>query len=614
MLNNRHPDAVPTGHSLRFAHLEHAIPVAAGDTVFQSARRNGVRLVGACGGRGTCGTCSVRVIEGEVERHVHATPGTEPDNAPAGRRRWERACQMRPLSDCTVEVAPRSLAPVVRADVAAHGDAHELVLDPLVASVDVRLQPPSLADPAADAQRLREALHRPALRMDLTALRQLPGVLRANAWSVRAHLRHDELVAVAAPGRACLGLAVDLGTTNVAAFLIDLANGQRLASLAIENPQASWGADVISRVNHAAAQAGGGSELRDAAITALNALAHDLCRAVEAVPSDIVDVAVCGNTAMQHLLLGLPVAQLGRAPFVAALRQELDVKARELGLEVCPGAWVHVAPSIGGFVGGDHVAALLATRGLWTGEATTLVMDIGTNTEISLIQHGRILSASCPSGPALEGGHISCGMRAAEGAIERVRVAADGAISVDVIGGKRAVGLCGSGVLDAMAALHRTGMVDHRGRLDPAHQGVVERGGKRAARLAEQVSFSQDDVRAVQLAKSAIRTGVELLLRECAIDAGAVERFVIAGAFGAYLNVESAVATGLFPALPVARFIQVGNAAGMGVRQMLASGTARREAAEIATRCRYVELSTVAGFQQTFLQHIAFAASTRPGP
>src|SRR6185295_14319800 len=171
-------------------------------------------------------------------------------------------------------------------------------------------------------------------------------------------------------------------------------------------------------------------ELREAAINALNALAHDLCQAVAATPADIVDVVVCGNTGMQHLLLGLPVSQLGRAPFVAAVSQGMDVKARELGLAVCPGANVHVAPNVGGFVGGDHITALLATQDLWAGDKTSLVMDIGTNTEISLIHDGQILSASCPSGPALEGGHISCGMRAAEGAIERIAVA-QGRIEVD---------------------------------------------------------------------------------------------------------------------------------------------------------------------------------------
>ena len=604
--------AVPPGHSVRFAHLQRVITAQAGDTLFQSARRNGVRIVGACGGRGTCGTCSIHVVEGEVEHSVHARRDCDATGAKRGK--WQRACQLRAVSDCTVEIAPRSLAPVVRADVAGSASAAPLPLAPLVRSVDVTLAPASLADPVSDFERVRRALPSGLLQLDVTALRQMPVLLRAHSWSVRARLRHDELIGIAAPGSACLGLAVDLGTTNVAAFLVDLESGRRMASLAIENPQVAWGADVISRVNHAIAQPGGGEELRHAATTALNALAHDLCLAVAAAPTDIVDVVVCGNTAMQHLFLGLPVSQLGRAPFVAATAQGIDVKARELGLGVCPGAYVRVAPGVGGFVGGDHVTALLATQDLWAGGQTSLVMDIGTNTEISLVHHGRISSASCPSGPALEGGHISCGMRAAEGAIERVMLAADGSIALKVIGKKTAIGLCGSGVLDAVATLHRAGMVDDRGRLNAAHAAVGEQDGKRAAHLAEGVSFNQDDVRAVQLAKSAIRTGVELLLREAGLQAGDIEQFIIAGAFGAYIDVQSGIDTGLFPALPPRRFLQVGNAAGVGVQRMLASARARDQAGELAARCRYVELSTQPGFQRTFLRHIGFHTSTRAAP
>jgi uncharacterized 2Fe-2S/4Fe-4S cluster protein (DUF4445 family) len=587
------------GHQLRFAHLEHAVTTRPGETLFQSARRNGVRIVGACGGRGSCGTCSVHVVDGQVERSPHG-------QAHGGRGKWQRACQLRALSDCTVEVAPRSLAPVVRGDVSSDAHAEPLALDPLVGSVELTLPPASLSDTAADSERLKRALPGRDLALDLGAARQLSSVLRAGSWSLSARLRGDELIGVAPRGSATLGLAVDLGTTNVAAFLIDLRSGERLASLAIENPQVAWGADVISRVNHAIAQAGGGDELRAAAITAIAALADDLCKAVATAPADIVDVVICGNTAMQHLLLGLPVSQLGRAPFVAAVSQAMDVKARELGLAFCPGAYVHVAPNVGGFVGGDHVTALLATRSLWSGETTSLVMDIGTNTEISLIHQGQILSASCPSGPALEGGHISCGMRAAEGAIERVGLAPDGSLTLKVIGGKTPVGLCGSGVLDVMSTMHRAGMVDHRGRLNAKHPAVTECEGKRMAQLAEGVTFSQDDVRAVQLAKAAIRAGVELLLREAQLQADEIERFIIAGAFGAYIDVQSGIATGLFPRLPPARFMQVGNAAGLGVQRMLASGRARGEAAELAARCRYVELSTQAGFQKAFMQHIGF--------
>jgi uncharacterized 2Fe-2S/4Fe-4S cluster protein (DUF4445 family) len=606
-----HRTAQPVSHTLHFSDLDRSIESRQGESLYQSARRHGVRIVGACGGRGTCGSCVVRITQGHV--HLNQPEAVEPSLTPAddahapSRKKWLRACQVHATSDCVVEIAPRSLAAVVRAEAE---QTHEefLALDAAVHTQSVQLQEATLADPRSDMDRLSTALALPDLQVDLFAARQLSPLLRANDWRVDVHLRGNEVIGFAAPGKRTLGLAVDLGTTNAAGFLIDLSNGQRLVSLGLENPQVAWGGDVIARVNHAIREADGGNELREAAIRALNALAHDLCHSVDAQAQDIVDMVVCGNSAMQHLLLGLPVAQLGRAPFVAAVRAEMDIKARDLGLQICPGAYVHVVANVGGFVGGDHVAALLASQSAWSGRRTALLMDIGTNTEITLLHDGQLYTSSSPSGPALEGGHISCGMRAAEGAIERVRVS-DGRLAVQVIGGGDAVGLCGSGVLDTLAALHQAGIVDARGRITAEHPDVCLLEGKRVAQLAHGVTFSQDDVRAVQLAKSAIRSVCELLLREADIDASAIEHFAIAGSFGAYISVESAIAIGLLPDLPRERFEQVGNAAGQGSRQMLASKQARQQASELARQCQYLELSSRSDFQKVFLHHIGFPSA-----
>jgi uncharacterized 2Fe-2S/4Fe-4S cluster protein (DUF4445 family) len=604
-------------HKLRFPELDREIAVLGEETIFQSARRNGLRLVGACGGRGTCGTCVVRVLEGHID-HVHSGPSdllqTSPvavtgENAGRGRKKWLRACQLRVRSDCTVEVAPRSLAPVVRTDTATGDQSEVLPLDAAVCGRDLSLPIATLTDNIADVDRIARAMGGSEITVDLGAARQLSAALRERSveggWALRAHVRGSELIGFAPARSRSLGLAVDLGTTNVAAFVLDLENGARIASLGIENPQAAWGADLISRINHAISGPQAAAELRAAAVAAINSLAHDLCQAIGGNSENIVDAAICGNTAMHHLLLGLPVRQLGRAPFVAALRGSMDLKARDLGLDFCPGAWVHLAPNIGGFVGGDHVTALLATQWRWQESSTSLVMDIGTNTEISLIHDGNIASASCPSGPALEGGHISCGMRAADGAIERVAIE-NGRLAVRTIGGIEPVGLCGSGVLDALSVLRRLGIVNARGRLASGHPDVVESEGKRAALLAPGVHFSQHDVRAVQLAKAAIRAGIDMLLRDRGIQEHDIERCIIAGAFGAYIDIASGIDIGLLPDLPETRFEQVGNAAGLGVRLMLASLKARNRAAEIASACQYVELSTRSEFQKSFLHHIGF--------
>lgn len=572
---------------LIFPQLARSITARSGETVYEAARRYGVRIVGACGGRGTCGSCMVRI-------------------GANGSREWVRACQTRPGEACVVEVAPRSLAPVVRADVESPEGTVRLALDPAVAAHDITVAEASLIDTASDFDRVQRAIPgRAILSIDAMAARQLPAALRDNAWSVRTVLRGNEAIAFTALATPLLGLAVDLGTTNAAAFLIDLETGVRLASLGVENPQTAWGADLIARINHAARDPDTADDLREAAVTAINALAHDLCHAVGASSSAIADIAICGNTAMQHLLLGLPVRQLGRAPFVAAVRDALDVKARDIGIAAAPGAYVHIAPVIGGFVGGDHVTALLASRNRWQAANVSFVMDIGTNTEISLIHRGAILSASCPSGPALEGGHIASGMRAADGAIERV-YAESGRLRTVAIGGKKAIGLCGSGVLDAVAALRRIGVLDDGGRLKAGHPDIGEVDGKRTALLAPDVQFTQSDVRAVQLAKAAIRTGVDMLLREAGLHERDIERFIIAGAFGAYISVPSAVEIGLLPDLPLERFEQIGNAAGAGIRQMLASIDARAEAAALAASCRYVELSSRTDFQESFIENIGF--------
>ena len=600
------------GYRLHFPHLDREIAARENETIFQSARRHGVRIVGACGGRGTCGSCVVRVGDGEVAQvstfGVAAGDLRENASVPVDQRRWLRACQITARSDCRVEVAPRSLALVVRAET-DRGEKEMLPLDPAVLVLDIEVPEATLKDNLADADRVLRQLGHGDLAIDPVSARQLPDILRSGQsgidWSLRVWRRGDELIGFGPSGRRTLGLAVDLGTTNVAAFLADLETGERLASLGIENPQVAWGADLISRLNHAIQGREAAGELRSAAIEAINALAHDLCHSFGHASTDIMDLTVCGNTAMHHLLLGLPVRQLGRAPFVAAVRAGLDFKARELGLNVAPGAWLHVTPNIGGFVGGDHVNVLLATEDHWQGRGTAVVMDIGTNTEVTLIHGGRFYSASAPSGPALEGGNISCGMRAAEGAIEKVFMT-DGRLKVETIGQVAAVGLCGSGVLDTLATMHRAGLINDQGRLAAAHPDIVAYRGKRALQLAPEVLFTQDDVRAVQLAKAAIRTAVDLLLDQAGVGEGEIESVIIAGSFGAYIDLASGIAIGLFPDLPRERYLQVGNAAGAGVRRMLASQMARGRAKELADTCEYIELSSRSDFQKVFLHHIGF--------
>jgi uncharacterized 2Fe-2S/4Fe-4S cluster protein (DUF4445 family) len=584
-----------TTYLVRFSNLDLMVEVADGETILQAARRSKIRIVASCGGQGVCGSCRVKILSGQIDNLAEETDAQE--------QKWVRACLIRPLSDCIIEVSPQALADVARTDVETADLSAVLPMLPAVQGYELRLTPsdlpglPALQAPLIDASGVDE-VNCP----DRAVLDGLAQVLPENDWQIRAYMRQGELIGCNPAGTRTLGMAVDLGTTNTAAFLIDLENGDRLASCGIENPQVAYGADLVSRLNHALTSESASRELQATIVAGLKELSKNLCESAAVSLEEISDIVICGNTGMHHLLLGLPVASLARAPFVASSSAATDIKARDLDFTFLPGAYVHLLPNVGGFVGGDHVAALLATEPLWA-EATTIVMDIGTNTEISLVRNGAIRTVSCPSGPALEGGNISCGMRAAKGAIERVTYV-DGRIECQVIGGGTAIGLCGSGVLDAIASMQKAGIIDARGRIKLGHPGVAEVNGRRQFRLAETVVLTQDDVRAVQLAKAAIRSGIDMLLCDAGMDEQSIERFVIAGAFGLYVDILNAVEIGLFPELPEECFEQVGNAAGVGAQMTLASIDVRKQATELVARCQHIELNNQQDFQKAFLNRI----------
>jgi uncharacterized 2Fe-2S/4Fe-4S cluster protein (DUF4445 family) len=483
---------------------------------------------------------------------------------------------------------------------------------PVVTAYRVKLPAPSLSDPRGDSERLLETLnqqHQLACdTIDIDVLRQLSPQLRSWAWQCQATVRDDEVVAIGPVPSHGLGLAIDLGTTKVAGYLVDLSHGRTVAAQGIMNPQISYGEDVVSRISHALSSATEGRRLQRLAAKAINQLASKLCAQIGTRADEITDSVVVGNTAMHHLLLGLPLAQLAHAPFVPAISQAADIKARDLGLHIAPGAYTHLLPNIAGFVGGDHVAMLLATSA-WQAEDVLLAIDIGTNTEVSLIDGGQITSVSCASGPAFEGSHIKAGMRAARGAIERLRIV-DDEIQYQTIEGTPPVGLCGSGILDAIAQLRLAKVIEESGRMLDNHPRLhhhqkqrefvlvseEERGGKPA------IVITQQDVRQLQLAKAAIRTGIQVLLETNQRTEAEIAQVIIAGAFGSYIDVASAITIGMLPRLPLSHFRQVGNAAGMGAKLALISRHKRARAQTLAAGVNYIELASAPDFRQTFTQ------------
>ncbi len=579
----------------------------AGQSILEAARRLGVDLVNLCGGAGTCGRCRVQVLEGRLsartEGELQHLTRDELD------RGYRLACEARPLEDCKVHVPPESLTAPQRTQVEGLEVAVEP--DPAVLAFSVELSPPGLEDLRADLDRLIDALrqeHAVSCRaIDVAALRGLSAGLRSWDWRVKASVRAGEIVAVG-PAKGCrFGLAVDLGTTKIAGYLVDLENGRTLASCGAMNPQIAYGEDLISRLSLAMQSRKEAERLQRLAVEGLNRMAADLCGRAQIEPGEIVEAVIVGNTAMHHLLLGLGVEQLAMAPYVPATSAPMDVKARDLGLSLAPGAYVHLLPNIAGYVGSDHVAMILAT-GLSGAPGVTLALDIGTNTEVCLAGGGEMCSVSCASGPAFEGAHIKHGMRAAAGAIERLRLAGE-RIEYQTIGGAPAVGLCGSGILDAVAQLYQAGVLDRGGRMG-LRAGVRETGEEREFVLVPEeadggrpaITITQKDVRQIQLAKGAIRTGIQVLLESRGLCEADIDKVIIAGAFGTYVDVASAIAIGMLPALPLDRFRQVGNAAGIGAVLALVSSSRRREAHEVARNAGYIELANSPDFMNIFTQ------------
>jgi len=489
-------------------------------SLLECARQHGIGIINVCGGQGKCHSCKVQVLTGKVSKPT----SSERDalSSQELKNGYRLACQTYPLSDCKLHVPPESMTTQQRTQV--EGLEVTVQPEPAVQAYHIQLPTPSLSDLQADAERVMETLSQQhqirCSHIDIEVLRDISPRLRSWKWQAQASVRDSEVIALGPWPNRQLGLAVDLGTTKIASYLVDLSNGQTLAAKAVMNPQISYGEDVVSRIYRVVKSPDNGVQLQQLAMEALNQLIIDLCEATDAQAEEIVEAVIVGNTAMHHLLLRLPVKQLAYSPFVLVVRGAVDIKARDIDLHIAPGAYVHLLPNIAGFVGADHVAMLTAIEATQA-KGVAIALDIGTNTEVSLLDNGKITSVSCASGPAFEGGHIKNGMRAASGAIERVRVTNDH-VQYQTIDDMPPIGLCGSGILDAMAQLYLAGVLDKGGRMTRNHPKVRLHKKQREFVLVSEeeqnvhpaITITQQDVRELQLAKGAIRTGIQALLEE----------------------------------------------------------------------------------------------------
>jgi uncharacterized 2Fe-2S/4Fe-4S cluster protein (DUF4445 family) len=612
---------------------------ALGTPVLQAARELGVDIDSVCGGRGLCGRCQVVVAEGEFAKHgvrsgegsVSAPGEVEARSArrkvlKSGRR---LSCQAQLCSDVVIDVPPSSQ--VHRQVVRKAADAREIALDPVVRLYYVEVREPDMHDPSGDLRRLFDALAREwqltGLGIEIGILRDLQTTLRQGEWKVTVAVHGGRQIIGLWPGlhERALGMAVDVGSTTIAAHLCDLATGEVVASAGMMNPQIRFGEDLMSRVSYAMMNPGGAVQMTLAVRTALSELAADVAAQAGAVPQDILEVTLVGNPIMHHLVLGLDPTELGGAPFALAIDQAIEQPAAALGIEVHPQARVYVLPCIAGHVGADTAGMILAERPD-LGAAVTLLVDVGTNAEIVLGNRDRLLACSSPTGPAFEGAQISCGQRAAPGAIERVRIDpetleprfkvigcdlwSDDPGFEEATKATGVTGVCGSGIIEVIAEMYLAGVINQDGVVDG---GMAARSDRIVAsdrtfsyvlhRGAMALSITQTDVRAIQLAKAALYAGVRLLMEELRVER--VERIRLAGAFGAHIDPKYAMVLGMIPDCDLLEVAAAGNSAGTGARIALLDVGSRATIEEVVRRVEKIETAIEPRFQAHFVEAMA---------
>lgn len=612
---------------------------ALGTPVLQAARELGVDIDSVCGGRGLCGRCQVVVAEGEFAKHgvrsgegsVSAPGEVEARSArrkvlKSGRR---LSCQAQLCSDVVIDVPPSSQ--VHRQVVRKAADAREIALDPVVRLYYVEVREPDMHDPSGDLRRLFDALAREwqltGLGIEIGILRDLQTTLRQGEWKVTVAVHGGRQIIGLWPGlhERALGMAVDVGSTTIAAHLCDLATGEVVASAGMMNPQIRFGEDLMSRVSYAMMNPGGAVQMTLAVRTALSELAADVAAQAGAVPQDILEVTLVGNPIMHHLVLGLDPTELGGAPFALAIDQAIEQPAAALGIEVHPQARVYVLPCIAGHVGADTAGMILAERPD-LGAAVTLLVDVGTNAEIVLGNRDRLLACSSPTGPAFEGAQISCGQRAAPGAIERVRIDpetleprfkvigcdlwSDDPGFEEATKATGVTGVCGSGIIEVIAEMYLAGVINQDGVVDG---GMAARSDRIVAsdrtfsyvlhRGAMTLSITQTDVRAIQLAKAALYAGVRLLMEELRVER--VERIRLAGAFGAHIDPKYAMVLGMIPDCDLLEVAAAGNSAGTGARIALLDVGSRATIEEVVRRVEKIETAIEPRFQAHFVEAMA---------
>ncbi len=610
-----------------------------GTPVLQAARGLGVDVDSVCGGRALCGRCQVVVTEGELPKHGirsradHLSPAGQAETRYRERRGLAAdrrlSCQATLCGDIAIDV-PQS-SQVHRQVVRKPHEAHDIEINPVTHAHFVEVSRPELDDPSGDLEGLTAALEKEWQLQDvslgLPALQSLSAALRDGDWQVTAAVRNENEVIAVWPGlkERLFGVAIDVGSTTIAAHLCDLTSGDVLATAGRMNPQIRFGEDLMSRVSYIMMNPGGEAELTTAVREAISEMISEVADESDIGLDEVVEITIVGNPIMSHLVLGLNPVALGTAPFALATDSSVTVPARDVGLTINAGGYVYALPSIAGHVGADMAGVMLA-EAPYEREEISLIVDVGTNAELLLGNRERLLAASSPTGPAFEGAQISSGQRATPGAIERVRIdretleprfqvvgselwSDDPAFS-ESLPACGVTGICGSGIIEAIAELYLAGVIDNDGTIDGS-------AAERSARITAQgrtfsytlvkgepaVSIYQNDVRAIQLAKAALYAGARLLMEKFGVEK--VDRIRLAGAFGAHIDVKYAMVLGMIPDCPLDKVSSAGNAAGTGARIALLDRSSRELVEKWTRRVEKIETAVEERFQHHFVSAMA---------
>ena len=613
-----------------------------GTKLLEAARKLGVDIDSVCGGRALCGRCQVAVGEGSFAKHgidsamghLNAFTATEERyRARKGLSASRRlSCQSLIEADVVIDVPPESQ--VHKQVVRKRAEVREIALDPMTMLHFVEVQEPDMHDPRGDFERLQEALRvqwqQEGLTADLHVLQDLQKALRKGEWKVTVAVHDNRRIVAIWPSFVdkIYGLAVDIGSTTIAAHLCDLASGEVVASSGLMNPQIRFGEDLMSRVSYVMMNPGGEVEMTAVVREALASLTRDVAKEAGIETDKIVDAVMVGNPVMHHLLLGIDPVELGGAPFALTLDSALDLRASELGLDgaMNPGARIYVLPCIAGHVGADAAGVVLSETPYLRDEVS-LVVDVGTNAEIVLGNKTKLLACSSPTGPAFEGAQISGGQRAAPGAIERVRIDKETleprfkVIGCDLwsdeegfakaVGKAGVTGICGSGIIEVLAEMFLAGIISKDGVIDgalAARTTRIEPDGRTFSYVLREgeprIRITQTDVRAIQLAKAALYAGSKLLMDHFGVEH--VDRIVLAGAFGSHIDTTYAMVLGLIPDCDLGKVQAAGNAAGTGARIALLNKQARREIQQVVGRIQKIETAIEPDFQKHFVEAMAF--------